>query len=395
MTDPLTSLPSPSSEAADSPGPRTPLIVRLLFVVALAFTLLGTVESAFMAYDVWSGGALSVFRAPDLERGIRSWTEHHAMRPGYADSVTTLNSFGLRSPEVRVPKPEGTPRVLLLGDSFTFGFKTGDKDVFARRLEEQLRRSAGRASTEVVNAGVVSYCPLLEYLQYRHHLAVLEPDLVILNFDMSDVQDHMDYSRHLVRAADGTPLYVTEPSLGRRATALPSLLSFQWVARKIDAVSRRSQAAQENSPFVRDLDRYLWTLDGGSDWRDEARAAMQPVADLARLLEHQRIPFVLATYPQPWQVSAAATPGGGIREQYGVGPNTVHRNDRPFRMLEEFAAEHRLPLVNATEVFRADASPETLFLDNDFHFSPRGNALYADVLARYIQARDLALAVTR
>jgi hypothetical protein len=378
---------SPRAEAA----PRTPVFVRLLFLVALAFTFIGVIESLFIGYDLATHGSLSVFRAPDLERGIRSWTEHHSMRPGYEDSVTRLNSFGLRSPEVAVPKPAGTPRVLLLGDSFTFGFKAVDKDVFGRLLEGDLRRLDGREKTEVVNAGVVSYCPLLEYLQYRHHLHVLEPDLVILSFDMSDVQDTMDYSRFLERAADGTPLFVTEKSLGTRATAWPALLSFQWVERKVTAVMTRFQAAKADSPFVRDLDRYVWTLDKGKDWTTEARAAMAPIADLARLLRHHNIPLVLATYPQPWQVSASATPKGGIRAQYGIGENSVHLNDRPFRMLEQFAAENNLPFVNATEAFRVDASPDTLFLETDFHFSPRGNALYAEVLRKFVVARGLGV----
>src|SRR4029453_17992017 len=115
------------------------------------------------------------------------------MRPGYYNPASPTNSFGLRSAEVAVPKPAGTFRILLLGDSFTFGFRAADEMVFARKLEQRLRAD-GFLSVEVVNAGVLSYCPLLEYLQYRHQLHALEPDLVILNFDMSDVQDHLEYS---------------------------------------------------------------------------------------------------------------------------------------------------------------------------------------------------------
>ena len=35
------------------------------------------------------------------------------------------------------------------------------------QLEQRLR-DGGFPAVEVVNAGVLSYCPLLEYLQYRH-----------------------------------------------------------------------------------------------------------------------------------------------------------------------------------------------------------------------------------
>jgi lysophospholipase L1-like esterase len=371
---------------------RIPIFARVLFVVALAFTLLGLVESAFIALDVLGGGSLSARRAPDLELGIRSWTVHHAMRPGYDIPPVRTNSFGLRSPEVAIPKPDGTFRILLLGDSFTFGFRATGDVVFARRLEERLR-SSGLPSAEVVNAGVLSYCPLLEYLQYRHHLHVLEPDLVVLNFDMSDVQDHLDYSRALVSSSDGVPLFVTEPSLGQGPSPIPGLLSFQWVGRHITAARRRTESAVEGVPFTRDEDRYVWALDNGPELDREVQSTLAPITHLAALLRHDDVPLVLATYPQPWQVSADATPRPPIRDQYAIGRDTVHLNDRPFRKLEAFAAAHGLPFFNATGAFRQAPEPAGLYLESDFHFSARGHDLYAAVLASYFTEHALVRAV--
>jgi hypothetical protein len=366
-----------------------PWLLRLLFLVALVFTAIGVVETGFILYDLRTG-VFSTSRAPDVGFGIRSWTVHHALRPGYSSPNIHINSFGLRSPEVAVPKPAGTIRILLLGDSFTFGLRVRDDETFGRRLEEDLRGKYGTAPVEVVSAGVLSYCPLLEYLQYRHHLHVLEPDLVVLNFDMSDVQDHMAYSRDAVLGDDGVPIFVTEPTLRSQApSAMPKLLMFEWLGRRIQGARGRVESTLQGVPFVRDQDRYLWALDGGQEWNAEARSAMAPIVELARLLEHNSIPLVLATYPQPWQTSADATPLPPIRDQYGVGRNTVHLNDRPFKKLEAFASEHHIPFVNATSTFRQDAAPATLFLGSDFHFTPRGHRVYADVLGRFISEHSL------
>ncbi|HET9372944.1 MAG TPA: SGNH/GDSL hydrolase family protein [Vicinamibacterales bacterium] len=376
----------PVAGAPSRPPRRTAYLLRIVFAAALVFTLIGLVEALFVGYDL-ATGAFAYVRSPDLGLGVRSWTIHHAMRPGYEQPTTHTNSFGLRSPEVAVPKPAGTYRILLLGDSFTFGFQAPDDEVFARRLEVKLRSVPEWSNTEVVNAGVLSYCPLLEFLQYRHQLHVLEADLVILNFDMSDVQDHLEYSRDLVRGADGRPLYVTEPSLKQNAGIFPELLSYRWLRQKINAAKRRYEARRDNIPFVRDVDRYIWALDGGPDMVDEARQTMEPIADLQRLLIHHDIPLVLATYPQPWQVSAQATPAGPIRDQYAIGQNTVHLNDRAFQKLGQFAADHGMAFVNATGAFRGAEDPAGLFLRTDFHFSARGNDLYAETLARYLIER--------
>jgi len=381
-----------SSVLRQPPRRTIPLIARLLFVVALAFTLVGVVESGFVAYDWLTGSSLSAARTPDLGLGVRSWTIHHAMRPGYDIPPVRTNSLGLRSPEVAVPKPDGVYRILLLGDSFTFGFKSADEDVFARKLEARLRGVYG-ASIEVVNAGVLSYCPLLEYLQYRNQLHVLEPNLVVLNFDMSDVQDHLDYSRSTVWSTDGTPLYVTEPSLNRFPSAMPELLSFQWIARKVNAARRRFQSSLEDVPFVRDEDRYVWALDNGPEMDQEVRDTLEPIDALSSLLKHHGIPLVVATYPQPWQVAADATPLPPIRTQYAIGMNTVHLNDRSFRKLERFAVDHGLPFLNATQAFREAPDRADLFLPSDFHFSARGNEVYASVLASYLSSQFLDTAV--
>jgi hypothetical protein len=84
-----------------------------------------------------------------------------------------------------------------------------------------------------------------------------------------------------------------------------------------------------------------------------------------------------------------ATPLPPIRDQYGGGHHTVRLNDRPFRKLEAFASSHRIPFVNATSAFRQDAAPASLFLGNDFHFTPRGPEIYGGVLARFITDHSL------
>ena len=65
----------------------------------------------------------------------------------------TINSLGLRDDEVSVPKPEGVVRILMLGDSVTFGWGVLQEDTISAQLEVLLNATPGATRVEVVNSG--------------------------------------------------------------------------------------------------------------------------------------------------------------------------------------------------------------------------------------------------
>lgn len=350
------------------------LIISLLVI---AYTLLGLIETGFVLYDLPSE-TLSRKNHEDLGVGIRSWTVHHAMRPGYQgpgnlgeDQEIQTNSFGLRGPEPAVPKPHDVFRILFLGDSFTYGWNVKPKDRFSEKLQSRLEAPTGKRF-ETVNAGLISYCPLLSYLQYKHHLHILEPDLLVLSFDMSDLQDHQDYKIRTTFDEVGRPLFCQEPTLGQPRGSAPDLLFFRWMG-----------IGHANTAYIEGHGRYDWTRDGESkDWTSEAREALMPAKHLADLLNTQNIPFALATYPQPWQADRQATPW--LREWLGVGENTIHTEDKPFHMIEAFAKQQGIAHFNVTPSFRNHPDTSSLYFQDDIHFTPKGHALYAANLAKFL-----------
>ncbi len=90
-----------------------------------------------------------------------------------------INSLGLRGAEVRVPKPPGSLRVLVSGDSFVFGVGVDEEHLFTTRLAERLRDLTGE-DVDVVNMGVTGYSTDQEYLLLKRLGRRLEPDLVLL-----------------------------------------------------------------------------------------------------------------------------------------------------------------------------------------------------------------------
>lgn len=103
-------------------------------------------------------------------------------------SVTT-NSWGLREREWAVPKPVGTTRVVLLGDSFVFGFGVRADQRLGALLEEELGRGLPGSVIEVLHVGVPSWNFRSAGAFLRRHLPTLEPDLVLHLSLPNDIED--------------------------------------------------------------------------------------------------------------------------------------------------------------------------------------------------------------
>ena len=112
------------------------------------------------------------------------------MRPGWTgdefEAPVTINSKGLRNPEIPYEKPANTYRILALGDSWTFGFRMNEPDAYPRQLERLLQAdAAARGDTrkiEVINAGVVGYSTDQEAAYLAVEGWKYQPDLVLLNY---------------------------------------------------------------------------------------------------------------------------------------------------------------------------------------------------------------------
>lgn len=86
------------------------------------------------------------------------------------------NSKGLRSPrEIGYERTPGAKRILLLGDSFFWGYGVNDEDV----VSEVLQRKAGM-SVEIINGAVIGYGTDQELLWLVEEGLKYKPDLVVL-----------------------------------------------------------------------------------------------------------------------------------------------------------------------------------------------------------------------
>lgn len=103
------------------------------------------------------------------------------MTPFGPGRVVNSNSKGLRgTTEYDYARTPGKRRILVLGDSFTFGTDVSDNETFSHDLESAL------PDTEVLNLGVQGYGQDQMLLYLREEGVKYHPDIVLLGFTFMD-----------------------------------------------------------------------------------------------------------------------------------------------------------------------------------------------------------------
>ena len=320
---------------------------------------------------------------------------HHRLRPLAHLAYTTqdahtpveirTNSYGLRGSEPAVPKPPGVYRIVCLGDETVFAPETEESRTFCRRIEEYLQPRT-RFRVEVINAGVPGYCPLLSYLLARQVVLGLQPDVIVLHLDMSDVADDHHYRRHLRTDEHGAPLACSHASLNRsdtRASHWTDRLEIvRWARKQLVSVPEPGHAAGDRFDIDASEGRYAWLRDDPPDWSLYIDQSLAPVVRLRAAADQVYARLVLATCPAPWQVSADAS--AGARAEAGIANGVVYRSRAPFETLAAFAGQHRIAFCDASPAFQHSPEPARLYAQHTRGLSDVGHELYARELALFL-----------
>ncbi|MEO6402120.1 MAG: hypothetical protein ABIP62_08930 [Vicinamibacteria bacterium] len=187
----------------------------------------------------------------------RGWTLKPNLRdvPFRGKSVNS-NSKGIRGlQEFSYEKPAGITRIVVLGDSFTFGEEVGDDETFSHSLQQLIPKS------EVLNLGIHGYGHDQMLLYLREEGMKYHPDVVLLGYLPDDVERNVlsfrDYAKPHFALEDGQ-LQLTTGSIPAPAA---TLASEKWRSRFVDLLtmlrSRYRWRSGKTQALTRDL---TWAL---------------------------------------------------------------------------------------------------------------------------------------
>jgi lysophospholipase L1-like esterase len=162
---------------------RLSLGKKVLFAFATCLLLFGGTELVLRLANGWNRHWLDCHRwHPVLGWCLREgWAGKWKWTGGYS----RINAQGIRADQPVGPKQAGEKRLLVLGDSVTFGAKVRTDQAYPARLEQGLR-TAGY-DWRVLNGGVSGYDPAQEADWLEEFGWRLEPDVVGVAFCRNDV----------------------------------------------------------------------------------------------------------------------------------------------------------------------------------------------------------------
>lgn len=98
------------------------------------------------------------------------------------------NAYGFRERDFASPKPPGVYRVMVLGDSLTWGVGLAVEERYTAVAEDLLNRRADGARFEVLNFGLTGNPTVVERDILLAYKDLVEPDLIVVGFCSNDPQ---------------------------------------------------------------------------------------------------------------------------------------------------------------------------------------------------------------
>ena len=312
------------------------------------------------------------------------------------DTRYNINSLGLRDREYSLETAWGVFRILMVGDSFTEGDGVEEYETFSKYLEQELNVLGSRREYEVINSGCGSYSPLLEYLYLKTAGLRLDPDLVILNFDLSDVFDDIQYTRLARFDTKGEPTGVSpETEQHDQGWIVDGLVAakdflkshahlYNFVRLRI---GRYIEGARHEATLTGDLhyDKYAMLRGNYRYQQSDWSLSYKYILMIREMLEKRGISFYVAVYPYGLQVSRREYDAG--RQFWGFRRDTLYSTE-PQQRIEQFCRENKIHVINACEDFRTAArSQYPLYLAYNGHWTAAGHRLYSQVLFQALQSQ--------
>jgi hypothetical protein len=324
------------------------------------------------------------FYAPDPELGFITVAHGSGVTVSPEFRVRdSTNSLGLRNREV-APKLPGERRVLILGDSFTYGAGCDMNAAYPQQLEQALRSAANSPEITVINAGIPSYGTRQQAILFERIVDRVDPDVVLLGFFLgNDFFDNLNLNKtkvidgYLVQeTVEGARVRITQllgipPELQialRTKLHLYTLLMNAWAT-----VVTKIGLANTEEMFL------VYRENSGPEIENARQLTYEALHRLSIVCRHRKLPLDLVLIPDGRLAGAVSSKPG-------------YRFSRPAEIVRGIASTLKLPVLDLTERFEKS---DGMYFPIDGHWNVQGHAVAAREIANALLEGELRPLLSR
>ncbi|MEW6742626.1 MAG: GDSL-type esterase/lipase family protein [Planctomycetota bacterium] len=274
--------------------------------------------------------------------------------------VEGINARGFRGPDLSQPKAPGALRIVMMGDSCTFG--VGAEVSLPAALLEELARRRRERPVEVLNAGVPGYTTHQGRRLLRRDILPLQPDIVIISYVWNDHWLARGFTDREQRLESATML-----RLRYRLESASRIWQFlEWGLECVRSTGRAQVPASEvRVPLA--------------DYRENLQGIVQDCAGAG-------IRPVLMTAPSRLRESVPAhlVPMGFVESP----AQAIERHALYNEVVRETAREQGVLLVDLENELEREGHPDW-FLSDNIHFTSKGHVGLALLIADFLVEKGL------
>lgn len=394
-------------------GLVNPTLMLVSLVVALAVVEFGL--RLFFYGSLAQPDYGQAFHQPHPTRG---W----ALRPNTLSSKQELdykvpisiNSLGVRGPEIGYARMPGLFRILILSDSAIFGSGVDDDHTVPVMLTQLL----APLQVEIVNLSVAAYSTTQEYVLFMEEGRKYQPDLVLLGFAPgNDIQTSYEPLQSLFQKSQRRPFamldadgrltidykYAEQEAERRAAMIEPGPVEHFFenavLVRVVEAAVDKLKGGKRVDPniflgwpYLAEFDESLGidgktTADYEKLWGDAWHVTQALIRAIQA--ESRAMGAEFAIFVSPSKLQGEPETQARVREAFPGAKLDVGKIDRE---MERFAGEIGAPFIPVLpDIQAAEVSPaEPLFFGfQDEHWTVAGNRVVAEALAKGLQANGL------
>jgi lysophospholipase L1-like esterase len=304
-------------------------------------------------------------RLPDTPAG-------YDLMPGAHQTVNgvlyKINSRGIRDREYDLPKNPQTYRIVVLGDSYTFGDGIPLEDTYAKQLERQLNSNpAIPRKIEVINFGVNGYNTVQELWRLKDKALDFKPDLIILGYYLNDSLNidlnFLSENRAVQALPYGIPLPFKD--FLRQHSKIYQVISGSY-GRMLQILHLRADKVNRAAEYYRD---YYFSLyeDTFQGWQ----ACQKALIEIQKISRTHQIPLLVVLFPAL------------INLEKNYPFEALHRKITNFLVAKNMAAMDLLPVYSGRQSISLWANR------HNRHPNRQGHAIAADAIYHHLVTSQL------